>query len=367
MKNTNRGFKLASPLKQTGPGDSKKASETTTSSKSYPAQSGGYKVTATETKVKKSATGATVGVGGNEAKLKKGAKNLGANYRPSKAETAAANKRLKAAREKDKAAGESTKATAASEETTTKVSPELTEAKAGTTSDTFTPEERRMQNRGEKIVMRQERQMGKQALRREKQAIKGSAEYKSMTGAERRAAKYELKHGQTNEQKASGKSTLDRFGPEAKSNAEQARKMKQGQGEQSLSYIKQQKERPGEATTTRNAQYLQGKNTEFSSSTKNYEDVQKAEEGGKKIKAEASDKLPEVTPGTKSTSSSESSSTTNKPKEEPKKYDATKSAPFLAAGNQGPENAPSKMKASALKFVMKGFGSKAGFNFNKKK
>lgn len=346
MKNTKKGFKLTSPLKlKDGPGDEKKASESNVSSKSYPAQSGGYKVTATETKVKKSATGANVGVGGNEAALKKGAKNLGANYRPSKAATAAANKKLKEAREKDKAAA-SSKATSASEETTTTVSPELTEAKAGTTSDTFTSEEKRVQNRGELVTNRFERKTGRQNLNRDLRSIKNSAEWKGMTSAEKKAAEFELKHGQTNKEKESGKSALDRFGEDTKKNVEQARKMKYGQGEQSKSYLKQEMERPGEATTTRNAQYLQGKNTEFSSNTKNYEDVQKAVEGNKKIKADASEKLPEVTPGSKSISSSESS-ITQSPTTDP--------------------NAVGKMKASALKFVMKGFGSKAGFNFNKKK
>ena len=370
MKNMKRGFKLTSPLKiNEGGGDSQKASNASSSTKSYPAQSGGYKVTAKETTIKRSATGAEVKATPKAERYRKA--------RPkgwSDAKLAAHNKKKRAEWDAQDKKAEESKASSksGSEETKMEVTPELTEAKAGTTSDTFTPEERRMQNRGEKIVMRQERQMGKQALRREKQSIKNSAEYKSMTSAEKKAAKYELKYGQTNEQKASGKSALDRFGADTKSNAEQARKMKMGQGEQSLAYIKQQKERPGEATTTRNAQYLQGKNTEFSSNTKNYEDVQKEAKGGEKIKADPSENLPSVTPGTSSKSSSEASSstTTSKLKEEPKKYDYSKNAPFLAAGNQGPTsdpNAVGKMRSSALKFVMKGFGSKAGFNFNKKK
>ena len=354
MKSTRKGFKLTSPLKQTGPGDNKKSSEASSSTKSYPAQSGGYKVTATETKVKKSATGATVSEGGNLAALRSKGKNLGPNYKPSKAETAKANKLEAEAKAKDKAAASSSKDTSGSEDTTIKTTPELTEKQTGTTSDTFTSEERRVQNRGEKVVNRQERQLGKQGLRRDKRAMKSSADWDKMTSAEKKAAKYELKKGQTSEDKASGKKGIleTKFGKEFKENVEQERKMAKGQGEQNKSLTRQEIEKPGEATTTRKDQYNKGANPIFTSRTKNYEDTQKEVEGGKKIKAEPGSILPEVTPGTKSTSSSESTSN-NTDGAEKKKYD------FSAEGNKIPVSI-GKMRSSALKFVMKGFGSKLG-------
>jgi hypothetical protein len=368
MKNMKRGFKLTSPLKATtgGGGDKNTSASSSTTTTSNPAQSGGYKVTSTKTTVKKSDTGAEVKIAPKAERYKK--------PRPkgwSDAKLAAHNKKKRAEWDAQDKKAEESKASSksGSEETTTKNTPELTEEKAGTTSDTFTSEERRVQNRGEKVVNRQERQLGKQGLRRDKRAMKSSADWDKMTSAEKKAAKYELKKGQTAEDKASGKKGIleTKFGKEFKENVEQERKMAKGQGEQNKSLTRQEIERPGEATTTRKAQYDQGANPLDRSNTKNYAEVTKAVEGNKKVKVEPGSKLPESVEGTTKTSNSETKSTTSAPKEEPKKYDATKNAPFLEAGNQGPENAPSKMKASALKFVMKGFGSKAGFNFNKKK
>lgn len=370
MNNMKRGFKLTSPLKiNDAGGDSKKASDASSSTKSYPAQSGGYKVTAKETTIKRSATGAEVKATPKAERYRKA--------RPkgwSDAKLAAHNKKKRAEWDaQDKKAAESKASSkSGSEETKMEVTPELTEAKSGTRSDTFMPEETRMQNRENIIDKRNERKTGKQTLRKNKQAMKNSAEWDTMTRAEKKAAKYELQHGQTSKQKESGQSALSRFGKDLQVSSDKARQMKYGQGELNQMEVKQQIERKGEAETTRGNQYLGNKNPQSTTSTEDYRNAEKQTKGGEKIKADPSENLPSVTPGTSSKSMSESSSstTTSKLKEEPNKYDYSKNAPFLAAGNQGPTsdpNAAGKMRSSALKFVMKGFGSKAGFNFNKKK
>lgn len=370
MNNMKRGFKLTSPFKiNEGGGNSQKASDSSSSTKSYPAQSGGYKVTAKETTVKRSATGAEVKSTPKATRYKKA--------RPkgwSDAKLAAHNKKKRAEWDAQDKKAEESKASSksGSEETKMEVTPELTQAKAGTRSDTFTPEETRMQNRENLIDKRNERKSGKQTLRKNKQAMKNSADWDTMTRAEKKAAKYELQHGQTTKQKELGQSALSRFGKDLQASSDKARQMKYGQGELNQMEVKQQIERKGEAETTRGGQFTRNANTGSTSNTEDYRNAEKDVKGNEKIKADPSENLPEVTPGTSSKSSSEASSstTTTKAKEEPKKYDYSKNAPFLAAGNQGPlgdPNAVGKMKSSALKFVMKGFGSKAGFNFNKKK
>lgn len=372
MKNINRGFKMVSPLKNkvTGGGEDKNSSSnSSTTTTSNPAQSGGYKVTSTKTTVKKLNTGAEVKIVPKAVRYTK--------ERPkgwSDAKLAAHNKKKRAEwDEQDKKAEESqNKAKSSYEETTIKNTPELTDEKKGTTSDTFTSEERRVQNRGEKVVNRQERQLGKQGLRRDKRAMKGSADWDKMTPAEKKAARYELKKGQTKEDVDAGKKGIleTKFGKTFKENVEQERKMARGQGEQNKSLTRQEIERPGEATTTKKAQYDQGANPLFRTNTKNYADVEKAVEGGKKVKVEPNSTLPESTEGKVIKANSETNSTTNKPKEETEKYDGTKNPPFSAAANQGPLDDPKaagKMRSSALKFVMKGFGSKIGYSFGGKK
>jgi hypothetical protein len=365
MKNTKQGFKLTSPFKlKDGPGDGKKTTEASTSStKSMPAQSGGYAVTSTQTTVKKLGTGEEVKIVPKAERYKKDR----SAWKGSDASLLVHNKKKRAGwDEQDKKARESqAKNKSSYDETTTKNTPELTEEKKGTTSDTFTSEEKRVQNRGEQVTNRQERKTGRQNLKRDERAIKNTAEYKSMTSAERKAVKNELRHGQTEKEKATGKSTLDRFGKDVKANAEQARKMKYGQAEQNKSTIRQEIERPGEATTTRKAQYDQGANPLDRSNTENYATVQKAEKGGEKVKVEPGSNLPESVEGTTRTYSSETKSSSgstsgNQDAVEDKKYN------FLAADNKIPDSI-NKPKPSAFKFVMKGFGSKAGFDFNKKK
>jgi hypothetical protein len=361
MKNTKQGFKLTSPFKlKDGPGDGKKTTEASTSStKSMPAQSGGYAVTSTQTTVKKLGTGEEVKIVPKAERYKKDR----SAWKGSDASLLVHNKKKRAGwDEQDKKAGESqAKNKSSYDETTTKNTPELTEGKTGTTSDTFTSEEKRVQNRGEQVTNRQERKTGRQNLNRDLRSMKNSADWDKMTSAEKKAAKYELKKGQTSEDIAAGKKGIleTKFGKEFKANTEQARKMKYGQAEQNKSTIRQEIERPGEATTTRKAQYDQGAGANSRTLTKNYADVQKEVEGNKKIKVAPDSKLPESVEGTTRTSSSESTSG-NQDAVEDKKYN------FLAADNKIPDSI-NKPKPSAFKFVMKGFGSKAGFNFNKKK
>lgn len=362
MTNTKRGFKLTSPLKNgSGPGDEKKSStNASTTTTSNPAQSGGYKVTSTKTTVKEAKTGDSVKIVPKAERYKKA--------RPkgwSDAKLAAHNKKKRAEWDAQDAKAAESNANSKSEydKTTTNNTPELTEEKKGTTSDTFTSEEKRVQNRGEQVTNRQERKTGRQNLNRDERAIKNTAEYRGMDSAQRKAVKNEIRHGQTAEQKKSGTSSLDIFGKDVKANAEQARLMKYGQAEQNKSTIRQEIERPGEATTTRKAQYDKNKNPLFSTNTKNYEDVEKAVEGGKKVKVEPGSKLPESVEGTTITTSAESKETTEKT---PKKYN------FSAMADKVPTSfkdvkAAGQMRSSALKFIMKGFGSKGGFNFNKKK
>lgn len=348
MKNTKQGFKLTSPFKlKNGPGDEKKNQNSSTEKKSFDARSEGLIGKATVTKVKEVGARQTVAVQEPKkfVKDKTTPKNLEAykNMTPAQKKAADDKERAKNKGKKAKIAADNAKITPApsSEASSgtldkTEFTPTLTKEVEGTTSDTFTPEETRMQNRENKIDKRMERQTGKQTLRRNKRSMKNSADWDSMTSEERKAAAYELKKGQTKAQKDSGaKSALEKFGKDFQSSTEKARQMGQGQGELNQMEVKQQNERPGEATTTKGAQYLENKNTEFSSKTNNLSKVQKAEKGGETISDKGYESRPEVTVG------------------ESRSSDSVK--------------AVGQMKSSALKFVMKGFGSKAGFNFNKKK
>lgn len=413
-------FKMMSPLKEAdGPDDNN--SESSSSSSENIARSGDTKVILRR-KVKKREATSNVEVQGpkqrpmmgNEAYKKYLAtettaqkiKRL-AREAKEKAEDDAARQRVKDAKNSNKKAGEDIEEEAV---------PVKTPKVEGTTSDTFTSEERRIQNRGEKVTMRQERQLGRQTLRRNKRFMKGSAEFKSMTPEERRAAINELKYGKSSSDKTP--SQLDRFGEDFKSRTEQARKMKGGQGEMNNALVDQEVKNPGDARATRMEQYTQGKGWVNSTETQNKADILKADAGGKDVKVTEEEKktLEDVPLGKRTYSKDSSSSTKTKAEETPKdgnkpnseaakekaktyfqnalnKFDANKlisgkAEPAATQNNKEQSDAlekhrerkpltpvdsslegqPSSVAKMASKgFSMKGFGSKSGFNFNNKK
>lgn len=396
MKKAMRGFKMNSPLKQTksegetNPNKSKTGGEQSTI-RTYPGIEGGYNVTVTERKVKRlhnvempkeSTTQKRTTPGGHVKELLKGAKNLGPNYRPSEALRKKSNKALAEAKAKDAAESKLTPTETPSkgksktvevEETELMTKPELTKAKEGTTNDVFTSEQKRKHIRTEKLSNRRERQEGRQELRSDIKAVRNTADWAKMSGKERQAAIYEIKHGQTSEEKASGKSALDRFG-DIKSNAEISRAKKFGQGELNLKRVKQAKEKPGERTAAEAAQFLENKNAgvgysgigRISLETEYGKGNVKAEAGGEKVKA-TDETRPDVTGKTgksiteKTTTRDEDSGNANMPNN----YE--KNPPYMSSlrQNQGPESSPTKMLKRG--FTMKGFGSKIGFNFNNRK
>jgi hypothetical protein len=372
MKNIKRGFKLASPLKLENGGEKNSAANSSTSTTSRPGQSGGIEGTiVSKSTIKRSATGEKVQTGGNLAALRAKGKNLGPNYKPSKAATAAANKREAAARAKDKEAAASKTAATSSEskETDESFVPKMEEAKKGDRIDNFTSEERRMQGREVKVSKRQEKEEGAQNTRRTAKFAKQEAKSMGMGGKEARQIKRDIKSGKTNANvtKALG-------GEENAKLARSEYEKSKWQGPVSKAGKKLSLENPDQAAAvsaqggkTAGSNAYSGVSTGYEYKKEGKLDV--AKEGGPKKVTEATKNLEEAKIGksTSSNSASKETTATEKPKEETKKYDYSKNAPFLAAGNQGPESAPSKMKASALKFIMKGFGSKAGFNFNKKK
>lgn len=292
--------------------------------------------------------------------------------------------------------------------------PVKTEKVEGTTSDTFTAEERRIQNRGEKINMRQERQLGRQGLRRDKRFMKQSADWQSMTREEKKAAMNELKHGKASTDKTP--SSLEaRFGKEFKDRVNKEREMKHGQGEMNKALIDQEVKNPGDARATRMEQYTQGKGWVNSTETENKADIEKKQAGGKDVKVTEQEKkeLENVPMGKRSYTANSDSSQTNTEKsgekaknyfqEALKKFDSNKTitskpldnkeqsdptsranavkatTPEKDASSQArsisrenskwgkEEDSPLNMTKKASGFSMKGFGSKSGFKFNIKK
>jgi len=385
--------------------DEKKASASATTE---PVRVGNKAATLTRTEVrsvKKSAEGSKVSTVPGRANRTKKPRSA---WKGSDASLAAYNKRKRAEWDaQDKKAEEAaakypsdkTSAEDASK-TQEKVTLDKTEGKTGTRSSTFHPWEQRQQNRREKIVKRQERQMGRQELRRDWRSMKNSAEWDKMSSAERKAAKYEFKHGKTKDQT---NSNLDRFGKDFSSNVEQSRKRKEGQGELNKAQVRQEVERPGEATTTQMDQNLKGARRGNVGQTNNYEEVTKTEKAGQDVilSPEEQAKRRDVAAGTttKEATSSTSSEKSNTPNSDtnvtkasdkfktmmanqnsvlgakPSDYKSSMAKPaqsaptaeskFTRGEKMMEEETPLKMKKS--NFGMKGFGSKSGYNFNKNK
>lgn len=405
-------FKMVSPLKNDG--DETKNGSSSSESKTIPARSGDvkgtYKTTTERVKTNEVAlnTPKARPMMGNEA------------WKKYLATETSDQKKKRLAREAKEAAEDKAKMALrkqASEITNTKGEfvADKTPKVEGTTSDTFTAEERRIQNRGEKINMRQERQLGRQGLRRDKRFMKQSADWQKMTPEERKAAMNELKHGKASDDTTP--SQLDRFGKGFKDRVNKEREMKHGQGEMNKALIDQEIKNPGDARATRMEQYTQGKGWINSTETQNKADILKADAGGKEVKVTEEEKktLPDVARGETKTSStsSSSSSKTNAEKsgekarsyfqEALKKFDSNKTITSSPGDNKeqsdptsranavkattpekdaisqarsisrenskwGKEDdSPLNMTKKASGFSMKGFGSKIGFNFNNKK
>lgn len=407
-----------SPLKQTKGGE-EESNKTVEKKGVRVGNLAATKTTTTVREVKKSATGAKVeakkSASGRNVKAYKNTynKDLGPNYKPSKAAIMKQEKALADAKAKDAAeakanAGAAPEAMNKTAEqsasgTTSKVELDKAKASPGTRSSTFHPWEQRQQNRREKIVKRQERQMGKQELRRDWRSMKNHAEWGKMTSEERKAAKYEFRHGKTKDQTTSN---LDRFGKDFSSNVEQSRKRKEGQGELNKAQVRQEVERPGEATTTQMDQNLKGARRGDVSRTGNYEDVKKeVKEGDPVVLSDAEMASREAAElGTKVESTSSASSKempaprTNTPNSDtnatkasnrftemmakqtsvlgakPSEYNSklvkpevkpTAETKFSRGEKMLEEDTPLKMRKS--NFNLKGFGSKSGYNFNKNK
>lgn len=381
----------------------------TTSVEKKPVRVGKYAATKTTTsvrEVKKSATGAKVEATPGMAKRYKKARPKGW----SDEKLAAHNKRKRAAwdAQDKKAMAAKPEATGKVEEQMAagnKVNVELEKAvgSPGTRSSTFHPWEQRQQNRREKIVKRQERQMGRQELRRDFRSMKNSAEWGKMKPEERKAAEYEFKHGRTKDQTTSN---LERFGKDFAANVEQSRKRKEGQGELNKAQVRQEIERPGEATTTQMDQNLKGARRGDVSGTANYGDVQKKVEAGGPVELSAEDQksLENERVGTRieKVTSSNSKETpvarTNTPNSDTNIEKSTnKFAEMIKKKDEVLSNKPSDFKSKLAKpeakptaetkfgrgekmleeetplkmrksnFSLKGFGSKSGYNFNKNK
>jgi len=369
MKNMKRGFKLASPLKQTsGPGDEKTSSTSATSTTtSRPGQLGGIEGTiVSKSTIKKNASGTQVQTVAPAQRYKKA--------RPkgwSDAKLAAHNKKKRAEWDAQDAKAKASKASAASDskETDESFVPKMEDAKPGDRIDNFTSEERRMQTREGKVSKRAEKEEGSQNTRRTGRYGKQEAKNMGMSNKEARQVKKDIKAGRTNANvtKALG-------GEENAKLARSEYEKSKWQGPVNKAGKTLSLKNPDQAAAVK-GQGAKGQSSNAYSGvstgttyTKGSLLEEKKEGGPKKITEETKN-LEVAVPSKKSVSNAEAKETTTtaKPKEEEKKYDYSKNAPFLKAGNQGPLSAPAKMKASALKFVMKGFGSKSGFSFGKKK
>lgn len=395
-----------SPLKQTkgGEEESKKTVE------KKPVRVGNLAATKTTTEVraiKKAAEGAKVSATPGMANRTKKPRSA---WKGSDASLAAYNKRKRAewdAQDKKAVVAKSEDTSKTSEQSesgkTSTVELEKSAGSPGTRSSTFYPWEQRQQNRREKIVKRQERQMGRQELRRDLRSMKNSAEWDKMSSEERKAAKYEFKHGKTKDQTSSN---LDRFGKDFSSNVEQSRKRKEGQGELNKAQVRQEVERPGEATATQMEQNLKGARRGNIGQTENYADVAKEvkagsprvlsdaeqknlenEELGTKVESTSSATTKEVPTPQSNTPNSDTNATkassrftemmANKDKvlgTKPSEYKSklmkpevkpTAEAKFGRGEKMLEEETPLKMRKS--NFNLKGFGSKSGYNFNKNK
>lgn len=372
MTNTKRGFKLTSPLKNgSGPGDEKKSSSSAASTTtSRPGQSGGVEGTiVSKTTIKKNASGAQVQTVAPAQRYKKA--------RPkgwSDAKLAAHNKKKRAEWDAQDAKAKASKAAASSDSKETEESfvPKMEDAKPGDRIDNFTSEERRMQNREGKVSKRNEKEEGAQNTRRTARFAKQEAKNKGMTGKEARQVKRDIKAGKTNDNvtKALGGEENAKLARSEYEKSKWQGPVNKAGKTLSLENPDQAAAVMGQGAASKSSNAYAGNST-GTMYRKGNALVEKKEGGPKKITEETKNlEVAKIGKSSSSTSETKETTTTEKPKEETKKYDPTKSAPYLAATNQGPLNEPSaigKMRSSALKFVMKGFGSKAGFNFNKKK
>lgn len=366
MTNTKRGFKLTSPLKNgSGPGDEKKSSSSDTSTTtSRPGQSGGIEGTiVSKTTIKKNASGAQVQTVAPAQRYKK--------PRPkgwSDAKLAAHNKKKRAEWDAQDAKAKASKAAASSDskETDESFVPKTEDAKPGDRIDNFTPEERRMQGREGKISKRQEKEEGAQNTRRTARFAKREAKSQGMSGKDARQVKRDVKSGKTN-----ANVTAALGGEENAKLARSEYEKSKWQGPVSKAGKKLSLENPDQAAAVKGqgaagqSSNAMGGNSTGTMYREGNNLVAKKEGGPKKITEETKN-LEVAKIGKSSSSTSETKETTTTPTPEKKKYD------FSAFANKIPEkftdvksNEPTK--PSAFKFIMKGFGSKAGFNFNKKK
>ena len=418
MKKTVRFHRGDSPFKMKengaskgGGGDEKTGSTSSTETKKA-VDSSGNLVNATTTKThvqaaKKSAQNKSIGT--NVANIKKkgikskSLENYGLKH---PAERAKANAALAEAKKKDEASIDSDSSSSKDvEETKNKNIP--TPGVKGTSNDVFTAKEKRDQIRNEKLSNRGERQEGKQELRKDKQYMKHTKEWGSMTGSERSSAKKELKQG-------GGDTIKSKFGEDLNKDVETSHKKRWGQGELNKARVKEAEETPGQRVAAEKAQFVEAKNAggrggkRLSTETNYKEGNVKKVEASPTTKASEEDKskLPISIEGSKETSASSETSkenATEKPKSifakmlnnfDAKKTTSTKAEPAATTNNKEQSDATSQlqkrgtttpevpaqkkddttdvksvanMTRKASGFSMKGFGAKAGFNFNSKK
>jgi hypothetical protein len=237
---------------------------------------------------------------------------------------------------------------AGSETTTTKVTgtPVLTEGKPSSYIDTFTPEERRMQEREVKISKRKEKEEGSQNIRRTAKFAKSEAKSQGKSGKEARQVKRDVKSGKVTEgtKAALGSENADLARSEYLKSKWQG-PISQGGKKYSKDMAEQAVATSGVGGKMAGANAMSGARTEY----EYIKDGKKSqyEEGGKNVKATAD--VPEAKLGETS---------------ETKTLDQKTNA--SAEDNKNFSKYAGAIK-SALKFKMLGFGSKSGYNFTSKK
>jgi hypothetical protein len=368
MKNISKSFKLASPFKVNKDETSNGRSERSSTSKSTTGNVGGYEYDVNIKKVRevnRSATSAKPDAYVKKAKTE-GPKMPNEKWKQFLAnETPEHKKKRLADAEKEKTSPAPKGNVSASgdsyeDKEIVTGTPRLTERKEGTSSDTFTSQEKRQHLRQIKRDQRGERQEGKQASRRLGREIKSSNTYKGMTGAERKAVKSELKGGRAVDAEGNvADSSLDkRFGEGTSKIAETARRMHKGGGELNRMNVKQQAERAGEAEGSKGSYITHSSNPGSTIKNKDLQEVEKYVKGGDKIKA--SPDMKEYTLGENSSKGSSTSSKESAPSDSADKPD-----PVITTASETEETA--KELKSVAKFMMKGFGAKAGYDFSKNK
>lgn len=393
-------MKTTSPLKDGG-GEEKGTDATSSKTTRKAVDEEGNLVNATTKRthykeVKKSAQNRQIGtnvadIKGKAIKSKK-LEGYGLTHPKARAKSNAA---LAEAQKKDEENAPSSESASAKNtiETTHKQIP--TPGVRGTSNDVFSSGQKRKAIREEKITNRGERQEGKQELRKDRQYMKHTKEWADMSGSERASAKKELRQG-------GGETIKSKFGEDMNTDVATSHKKRWGQGELNKARVKEAEETPGQRVAAEKAQNIENKNAgsiygkgRLSTETNYGEGNKKHVEASPTTKASEEDKkrLPVSIEGsTSSETSNDSTSSESKGKNFSQYANKVASSLFQNKGNQNNPTASSKEKPTttpvegaqkkndttdvksvanmtrkASGFSMRGFGAKAGFNFNNKK